>query len=397
MPTNRLKTRSFPGFFLILVISVISLFILYQFAATQAKIALISRLSQYTSHNVSIKNLAFRLPATILITGLEVGERKDQKYFSIGQASISMAPFASLLKRQPVFSRIQIIEPGLFYEIEEPKKASPAKSARAKFFPAAQRIEITNGSIEFIDRRLPGRKLTLALSDLNVIINLKGRNRAGAVIEFSGQADLLFGAHSPKGRIIINGWTDLYSRLTRARVEIKNLDGVYLYPYYSEWVHLEKARIKKAQLDFSADITGQGSEFDAACTLELVQSEFEPLAQGQNPEQPQKLAMLVIEVLKALDKGRVFVDFNLKFDADDPYLDMKPLGAAFSEKIKNGFAIKPAEVKDAMKLPENVVKKTLETLGGITKTVLSQTVDLGQQLQQSVQDTFIRVAPKNEK
>jgi hypothetical protein len=214
-------------------------------------------------------------------------------------------------------------------------------------------------------------------------------------VKFSARAGLLQGEHSPKGKISINGWADIDTRKTQARIDISDLDGIYLYPYYAEWVHLEKARFQKAQIDFSADITGTGNKYDAACRLKLTQSEFEPLAQGQSLEQPQKLAMLGIEIFKTLDKGRVFVDFNLKFDADKPHLDMKPLGAAFSEKIKNGFAVRPADAKDALKLPEHVIRKTSATLGGITKNVLGQTVELGQQLQQTVQDTFIKVTPKD--
>jgi len=104
--------------------------------------------------------------------------------------------------------------------------------------------------------------------------------------------------------------------------------------------------------------------------------------------------MLVIEILKALDKGRASVDFNLKFDADKPDIDWTPLSEAFAEKMHKGIVIKPAEVKDALKLPENVVRNTVVKLESITKNVLNQTLELGQALQQSIQDTFIKITPK---
>jgi hypothetical protein len=414
MSTKLLKVRSVFKFLFVLVILIFSLSELYQVVVTQAKNILVSKLSQLTSQKVSIESLAYRLPATVQIKNLEIGGRKDQKYFSIDQASVSMAPFASLRKRQLVLTQIQIIGPSLFYEIDEAPKGSasavapataPASdpsaapvaalaSAKSKACPVPQKIKISNGSVEFIDRHLAVNKLTFALSHLNVSASLKDRNGSARVLKFSGKAVLLQGENSPKGQVRIYGWTDLDSRVTRARLEIKNIDAIYLYPYYSKWFNLEKARLRKAQLDFSADITGAGNKLDAGCRLELTQSEFEPPARGQSPDQSQKLAMLAVEIFKALDKGRVLVDFNLKYDADKPGLDLKPLFVAFSEKIKNGFSVRPGDVTNALKLPEHLIKNIAATLGGITKAIFGQTEGLGQEFQQSFQDTFIKVTPK---
>ena len=67
----------------------------------------------------------------------------------------------------------------------------------------------------------------------------------------------------------------------QAALKIKDIDAIYLYPYYSMWVDLEKARIEKAKLNFSADINGLNNNVNVECHLELTDMVRKPLEPGQ--------------------------------------------------------------------------------------------------------------------
>ena len=67
----------------------------------------------------------------------------------------------------------------------------------------------------------------------------------------------------------------------QASVDIRDIDGIYLYPYYANWVDLEGARIEKAKLNFSSKITGINNDVNAACHLALADIVRRPLAEEE--------------------------------------------------------------------------------------------------------------------
>jgi len=115
---------------LIFFIIVLFLSALYKVLVMQARNVFISNLRRLTGQTVSIKTLTYLPPCNFHLKNLEIGERKDQRYFFTKRISISVALLASLWQRQPVFTGIHFLNPRLYFEREETAK-DPAQKPGA--------------------------------------------------------------------------------------------------------------------------------------------------------------------------------------------------------------------------------------------------------------------------
>ena len=103
-----------------------------------------------------------------------------------------------------------------------------------------------------------------------------------------------------------------------ASLKIENIDAIAFYPYYSTWVDLEKARIEKAKLNFSSKIRGKDNDISAQCHLELTDIVRKVRPPEEAQQKAERLTDAVLDMFKAMNQGKVVLDFTLHTKMDHP-------------------------------------------------------------------------------
>jgi hypothetical protein len=176
----------------------------------------------------------------------------------------------------------------------------------------------------------------------------------------------------------------------QATINIQDIDGIYLGPYYSNWIDLEKARIEKANLNFTSNIQGLNNNITADCHLELTDIVRSPRPPEEPQEKAEKITNIVIDTLRALDQGKIVLDFTIKTKMDRPEFGLGNIKMAFEDRIAKVFGpstsgIKPADI---LLLPLKIIEGSVKGATDISKAVIDGTFAVGNEFKKAVEDSF---------
>ncbi len=180
-----------------------------------------------------------------------------------------------------------------------------------------------------------------------------------------------------------------------ASLKIENIDAIAFYPYYSTWVDLEKARIEKAKLNFSSKIQGKDNDISAQCHLELA----DIVRKVRPPEQPQqkaeRLTDAVLDMFKAMDQGKVVLDFTLHTKMDHPQFGFENIKSAFEGKLMQARSSSGLRTQDVLLLPGKMLQSGLKSGMDLSKAVIDGVFALGNGLKNVFEDAINRQTPAN--
>ncbi|MCM8789819.1 MAG: DUF748 domain-containing protein, partial [Candidatus Omnitrophica bacterium] len=117
-------------------------------------------------------------------------------------------------------------------------------------------LQIRDGKINFVDYTVSPEGLKIAVKDLNFNLSNVYFLPVSQIASFELNANIPWQKGKQEGKIEAQGWLNLYKKDMQVTLKISDIDGIYLYPYYSKWVDLEKARIESAKLNFTSNIRG---------------------------------------------------------------------------------------------------------------------------------------------
>ena len=172
----------------------------------------------------------------------------------------------------------------------------------------------------------------------------------------------------------------------RASVNVKNIDGIYLYPYYANWVDLEKSRIQQAKLNFSSEITGRNNDIAADCHLELTDIVFRPKEEQEQEEKAHKIATVVLDLFKALD-GKITLDFTVKTKMDRPMFGFENIRMAVEEKIAKSY--KKEKLGTILSFPTKLIESAVKGTTDITKAMIEGTLSVGKEIRKGAEQIFM--------
>jgi len=175
-----------------------------------------------------------------------------------------------------------------------------------------------------------------------------------------------------EGKIEARGWVNLFKKDMQVNVKVTDIDGVYLYPYYSTWVDLKKTRIESAKLNFTSDMKGTDNNLAAVCRLELTDIVFKQ-RQEEEMSKADKIAQVVLGIFKALNQEKVIVNFTIKTKMTSPEFNFGYIKAAFEDKLREGMKYSRVNYADILKIP---VKSVGRTATDLTRAVFNGTFGL---------------------
>lgn len=273
--------------------------------------------------------------------------------------------------------------PAVKVEVNE----QPSKSPRVTI----RHFRVKDSTVIFTDKSVKSSKAKVTIENLNAHIeNLAFPIDESNIVSFDVTGNMPWESNGKvtQGRISATGWINLYKRDIQAKLEVKDIDGVSLYPYYDKWVDLEKARIQQAKLRFNSDITGTGGEVKAECHLELTDLVFRPKESGEKEEKAHRIATVVLSMFNEMG-GKVAVDFTFKTRMERPNFNLESIRAAVEDKLRKARAAESGDegvVESAVTFPVKLLEGGVRSGAELSRALIDGVFTIGKSVRNGFHD-----------
>jgi hypothetical protein len=174
----------------------------------------------------------------------------------------------------------------------------------------------------------------------------------------------------------------------QATFKIQDIDGVYLYPYYSNWMDTEKMRIEKANLNFNSNIHALNNNVTAECHLELTDIVRKPRPAEEVAERAEKMVSAALDIFKSLDQGKIVLDFTIRTKMDRPEFGFGNIKMALQHKIAQARSSVSTGPQDLLLFPVKLVEGVIKSAADVSKAMIDGTFAVGNELKKSVEQSF---------
>ena len=385
--------------FQVLAVAALAAFLgLHTFVSIKGKKLLTGKLNSVFQSEVSIGRVTTSFPFQLIVKDIEV-----KNWFKIRKALAGMGAI-DVLGGNFILSDLTL--EGAEFELSKEKRGEEPKtmpvnlqgvstSAGVDDFSLPEhiilkRLIISNGTYTYTDYTKSDTPIKIKVKDLNVEIdNFQWPFLSSEVTSFNISGRVPWDNIKEEGRIDFKGWINFYKKDMRAKLQFKDIDGIYIYPYYSSWVNIDKARVEKARLNFTSNITSLNNEVNAPCHLELVQIAFKPKGAEEESRQ-EKVTNVVLGLLKSMNQGKIVLDFNLKTKLDNPEFGLGVIHEALKDKIFLSRKNQDSGAVSLIKFPGRIIAGTLTSATDLTRSVINCTVNVGNELRRAVGASFTK-------
>lgn len=393
-----------------LIVFAIVFAVTFVFLLFQGKAIVRGQLQKATHKKVDIGYVGLTLPFNLVIKDLNIQDTAKISYISVSPS------IPALLTGKMVLNDLKLVDPQFTYvkkqngsqaetsgipsnvNVPAVTPASQTKrdvqvkseSSQPKYLRLiVKKLNIKNGRINFSDHTLPGDGIKITLKDINFSLTDLYIYPKSAVTDFELSARIPWLEGQAEGKIEAKGWANLFKKDMQATVKISDIDGVYLYPYYANWVDLEKTRIKSAKLNFTSNIKSVNNDMAAECHLELNDIVFK-----QKPEEEmskaEKYAAVVLDIFKSLSQGKVVFNFTIKTRMTKPEFNIGYIRTAFEDKIREEAKNSHIATKEMLKAPVRMAGRTARTAKDLSKAAYNSTFGLAKVIKDTIKVAFTK-------
>ena len=380
----------------LLVISALFFLTAYFFITIKGKAEIIKQLEGLTHKKTTVRYFGLTPFFHLAIKGLDIEglAKVDAIYIT--------PSIPRLLTGKLILNSIKLVRPRILYVKSPPAQASGQEGSQPApaLFPAPgaskqqapfgfKRFKIKEGTFEFVDQTVTADGVKIILKNIEARCTNIYFYPNTSTSEFSLDARIPWSKTNEEGKVDLHGWINFSKKDMEASLKINDIDGVYLYPYYATWVDLNKARIEKAKLNFSSQMTGKNNNLKAQCHLELADIVRRPLAEGEDQEKAARIADAVLSIFKTMNNGKIVLDFIIRTKMDRPQFGFSTIKNAFEDKIilarGNGIGAKTRDAISAIvKVFRNAFNWTVEG----SKSFVSGAAEFGSRIGKGFQDVF---------
>jgi len=370
-----------------------------------------AKLTKLFNHKVTIGKFT-----TVFPVGFNIKDIKAEGLFSVDEVAAS-GGLLSILPGGFQFSSLKMVRPVV--TIEKDKKAPPVVPAdnlagqsqvssgleeTPKFhfsdilggnkIPSwpdlrIKQLIISDGVVNLVDKTVSDSGIVVKVEKLNLKMNnLSLPGRASEVTDFDLKGSMPWRQGEDIGKLTFNGQANLFKKDIRAMLSVEDIDGVYLYPYYSQWIDLGKARIEQAKLDFKSDIEGANNNLVAKCRLELTDIVRTPRQPNEPEQKEQKITDVVLDMLKEMDQGKVVVNFNIRTKLDKPKVSLNNIKTAVEKKVmlaRNNSAIK---MRDIANVPQDFLFGVVKSVTDLSRAMMDGVFAIGGGIKKAADESF---------
>ncbi|MGD9015290.1 MAG: DUF748 domain-containing protein [Candidatus Omnitrophota bacterium] len=355
------------------------------------------RLERALNKKVNIGYLGLTMPLALEIREIEIEGLANIDYIYISPHLFG------LLSGKIILNKVMVLRPEINWVVGLPTNLTVKKESEDaeidevlaqtreilgspslgfKQFPRIiiKYLRIEEASVNFTDKAVSETGVKLSLEEILVDVNNLYLFPKSAVTNFQLTAKIPWQEDSGKGIVYASGWVNLYRKEMQARLEIEDIDGISLYPYYSKWVDLENSRIERVRLNFFSDIQGMNNELIAQCRLELTDIKFKPRPPEQPEHKAEKIATAILGLFRALNQGRVVLNFTIKTKMDKPEFSIDNISQAVEETISRAINSEKIKIEDIAILPAKFFKGMTKGTTEATKAIINGALSVGKSL-----------------
>ncbi|MDD5115650.1 MAG: DUF748 domain-containing protein [Candidatus Omnitrophica bacterium] len=401
--------KNWKKIFVALSIVVVILSCVYAFLLIMAKYILADKLGSAFGRKVSIGQLDLKPPLNLELVDLNI-----EGVGKIGYVYISPS-IPNLLIGRLAFNKVRLVKPVISCERKLSSVTPPAESAPApevalkedkqkQDIPATgnsglklviKSLKIRNGEIYFTDHTSDTQSVMVVIKNIDVNLMNLYTEPVNALVSFELNGRLPWQSGEPDGKISCIGWINPDKRDMSATLVIDGIDAIAFYPYYSNWVDLEKARIDKAKLNFSSEIKGEDNDVFAQCHLELA----DIVRRARPPEEPQqkaeRLTDAVLDMFKAMNQGKVVLDFTLHTKMDHPRFGFDNIKSAFEGKLMQARTNSGLRTQDMLLWPGKILQSGVKSGSDLSKAAIDGVFALGNGMKKFFEDMMDKQTPAN--
>lgn len=370
---------------------------LYLFVAIMGKTILTKELESLTHRKVTMSYFSLTPTLKLEIKDLEIQGLAKLQYISISPS------ITGLLRGKFIFNQLTLVHPEFFLskvpaEITDtkvstvaivPTVAKVAEPRRSGSLPfGIKRFNIKDGEVTFIDQTVSSGSIKIIIKDINSTVKNLYLYSSPKIVEFQLKAVIPWRDKEDQGKIELEGWLNSLKKDIRATLKINDIDAVYLYPYYSYWVNLDKARIEKAKLNFSSEIHGLNNKVTLDCHIELSDMVRKPLEIGESEEKASKVTNVVLDRFKTMDNGKVELNFAIKTKMDSPQFGFDNFKMAFEDKIMKGRSTSGFKLQDTLRLPVKMIEGGAKSFMDLSRAMIDGILAIGDEVKSSSGEIF---------
>lgn len=381
---KRLKKILLPGF----IIFAIFYTTLYAFTALRGKALIVKLLEDLTFRKVDIGFYDLVPPFNLEIRNLSI-------YGLLNAERVIISPsMFSLLIGRLALNKVRIIRPEITIlrtppvAIETksehtagPVTAKPAQKAK-RTFPlrlVIKKLAVEGGKLNYVDHTPLPQGIRIAVKDLDFKLTNFYTFPSSAVTYFWLRGKIPWQMGEKEGAVNLDGWANLAKKDLAASLEVKGINGIYLYPYYAKWINLEGTHIEKALLNFTSDIHGLKNNVTAECHLELAEIVFKKSSPEESEE---KAHEMVADIFKTSDQGKIVLDFTIRTKMDRPEFSFWNIKSAVDERFVEAKR-KPTPA-DFLLLPLKIVEGVVRGTTEVSKAVINGTFAVGKEVKRGI-------------
>jgi len=395
--------KNWKKIFKIIATIVIIFSLIYMVILLSAKIIIIGRIEKATGLKTTINSLNILPPFGIEVRGFEIAGLIKAEHIYIAPS------IRSLLLGRLAFNKIVINSPQVTYQLNpaavEPEdsrapnaenqsieavesQAKPPVATSGKVFPVImKKLKVYSGKLNFIDTTAASGKINVLIKDINFyILNLSTAGTEG-VSKFDLKADISWNTGEPDGKVLLQGWIDLYKKDISAILKVEDIDAIVFYPYYSTWVNLEAAHIDKANLSFNCSLQGRDNDVAVVFRLELI----DIVRSVRSPEEPQKkaerLTDAVLDMFKSMDReGKVVLNSSFHTKMDRPEFGFANIKSAFESKLMQARSSAGLRPQDVLSWPGRWMRQGIKIGTDLSNAAIDGIFDLSNGIKQFFED-----------
>ncbi len=403
--------KNWDKIFKIIAIVVIFFSFAYAFFLLEAKNIIARNIEQASGHKTTIGKLDIKPPLNLEIRDLEI-----EGLLKVGYIYVSPS-IPNLLAGRVALNKVKIVSPQLTYQRIPAPVAVPDTSTAVmgtgpivatapvaapsvvvveqnKVLPIIiKSLKVYSGRLNFIDSTATSGSIKVTVKDIYFYATNLSTVSTESVTNFSLKGNISWNSGEPDGKIFSQGWINPYKKDMLATLKIENIDAIVFYPYYSTWVDLGKARIAKAKLNFSSNIKGVNNNVDAVCHLELADIVRKVRPPEEAQQKAERLTDAVLDMFKAMNQGKVVLDFTLHTKMNQPAFGFANIKSAFEGKLMEGRAKAGLRPQDMLLLPVKMVQNGIKSGADISNAVVDGVFALGNGIKKFFEEIINKSAP----
>jgi hypothetical protein len=379
-------------FLIILILFIVAYASGYIFLATQGRRIIIEKLTNVTQRHVEIGAVRMYSPWQLKI--------EDVSIDGVGKAaSVEMAPsILGFLAGRTVLYSIVIIKPELAFTKPLPQPQDTALQPQDTALQPQDQPAPLKAQPQPVAAPAPSGKkaefIFITLKDLSADITNTYQFPKEIMTKFALSANIPWKDSKEQGSVSLDGWMNYFKKDMRADLVMKDIDALYLYPYYAGWFNLDKASIEKAKLGFTSNVTGLNNDVTAACHLELNEIVFKQREESTEQTKAERMAHKVLEFFKSMNNGKVVLNFSIKTKMDSPDFGINAIKAAFDNTITQARKGQGSTASKVMEMPGQVVGGTVKGVTDVSSALIGGVVSVGKELGKSFGASFRRESPQ---